>query len=406
MESRLKKIDGSVTVEAAIALPVFICVILTIGFFIRVFYIQEIMQHAMVETVNKMSSYSYIYYKSGLYDLQRELEEGLRDDTELLSHIDDTKKSLYDARATLKEDVEALKRHMTEGNYAQGMDTIFNSVDVIKGAKNQVADLGKAIGGLDFNTLLGLFANETWREAKTSTGGFFALRLMEEHLINSSTTNLNQRLLKLSIVDGIEGLDFSESKLLEENHDIEICIKYKIALPLPINIIGPITVKQRAVARAWMGGDTPVNFSAGGTRFPEELVDEVVEAGYDIWSLPVFDRGRKIKRLLGTNVNEDFPIVDKLEEGTITSIRSHDTRLKSNQGSSFNRQLKEDLRRILEYSERSFKGVTIGVRDYNEKELNLVFPDVELDQQQINAINEIIDVANSNGIRIKITVVR
>lgn len=406
MKSRFKKSEGSVTVEAAIVLPVFLCAVLTIGFLIRIFYVQEIIQHAMTETVNEMSTYSYIYYKSGLYDLQKGMEQGLEEEAQIISHLDDTMQSLNAARTALAEDVEALKKHLSVKNYPQAIDILFNSAYVIKGAQEQVADLVKVTEGLDLNSLLGLLANGAWREVKASTGGFFALTLMEKHLVTASTTNLNQRLLKLNIVNGVEGLDFSDSKLLEGNHDIELCVEYKIALPLPINIIGPITVKQRAAARAWLDGDMSNSSAPGEGEFPEELADEVVEAGYDIWSLPVFKRGREIKRLLGTNVDENFPIVDKFDKGTITSIRSHDTRLVSNKGSSFIRQLNEDLRRILEYRERSFKGVTIGPGDYNKKELNLVFPDIGLEQTQIDAIYELIETAHSKGIKIKITVVR
>lgn len=407
MNKSYKKNDGSVTVEAAIVLPIFICVILTIGFFIRVYYIQEILQHAITEAVNEMSSYSYIYYKSGLYDLQKEIDEGLKDDTQLLSHLDNTKNTFKDARAKLVVDIEALKNHISEDNYSQGLDSFLNIIDVIKGARKQVDELMEVVGGLDVESLLGLMAEEAWREGKTSTGGIFTTQLMKKHLITSDRMDLNKRLLELNIVDGLDGIDFSDSKLLENNQDIEICIKYKIALPLPIKIIDSIPMKQRAVARAWMGGDISTSVtSSGGSKLPEDLVDEIVEAGYDIWSLPVFQRGREIKGLLGMNVNEDFPIVDKLEDGIITSIRSHDTRLKSNQGASFGRQLREDLRRILEYSEATFEGISIGVGDYVGKELNLVFPDVELDQQQINTLYEMIEVADSNNIKIKITVVK
>lgn len=426
--SNLKDKKGSITVEAALVLPIFICAVLTIGFLIKVYYVQEIFQQAITEAANEISSYSYVYYASGLYDIQEDIDSGLQEKAKeaegLIAETEDfynnlleTKESVVRTKASLEGSISEFKQHMTQRAFSQGMDRIFATIDEVKYTKSQVEALLEKLNaltekGLDnpqekLKSFAALMGSEAWRNGKAFLGGMLTQQLMEKHLVTLEDNSISSRLLKLNVIDGIEGLDLSESSFFEGNEDIHIVLKYKIKIPLPIDVVKAIPIRQEATARGWLGGDFPSDMASQvrTSKLPHELVDEVVEAGYDIWALKTFDRGRGIKRLLGTNIDEDFPIIDKLENNTITSIRTHDTRLKSNQGSSFMLQLKEDLRRIADYVERSFRGFNIGPEDYSSKELNLVFPDVEITEEQIACLYDIRKLAADKGIRVKITVV-
>jgi len=55
-----KKNDGSITVEAAIVLPLFMCVILTITFFIRIYQTHETIQFALDETAEYFAEIQYV----------------------------------------------------------------------------------------------------------------------------------------------------------------------------------------------------------------------------------------------------------------------------------------------------------------------------------------------------------
>ena len=61
------------TVEAAISLPLFICVFLSIAFFMRVAYIHNNVQYAINGAANELSTYSYLYSISGLQALNDEI---------------------------------------------------------------------------------------------------------------------------------------------------------------------------------------------------------------------------------------------------------------------------------------------------------------------------------------------
>lgn len=51
---------GSLTVEAALFLPVFIIAVLTIGFIMKIFYVQEYVQHALADETTKIAAEAYM----------------------------------------------------------------------------------------------------------------------------------------------------------------------------------------------------------------------------------------------------------------------------------------------------------------------------------------------------------
>ena len=428
---KLKGKDGSITVEAAIILPIFMCVMLTFGFLIKVFYVHEIFHHAITEAASEMSIFSYAYYAGGLYQLQKEIDEGLDRNAEEMEEkiksgkdyyegLKDTSQRLLDRKDKTLQDLEELKGHIAENEFDAAIQLLGAAVEDLKGSKAELQELLEALKG--FQQLIGeayenpeaelggwlaLLGKEAWKDSKTLLGNALVGELIKKHLLAMGEVDTNKKLSRLNVVDGVEGIDFSESSFLDGNENIVIVIKYRLQVPLPINILGEIPMRQRVMARAWMGGELPSELPLRKTsKLPEDLVDEIIEAGYDVWALPVIQRAKDIKALLGGNVDENFPIVDKKLDDTITSIRTHDTRLKSNHGESFMNQLREDLRRISDFYEGSYRDTSITKSDYIKKELNLAVPDVELTEVQIRSLYEIIERAAEKSVSIKLTVVR
>ncbi|NJD02613.1 MAG: pilus assembly protein [Ruminiclostridium sp.] len=68
---------GSITVEAALVLPIFLCIVISVMFFIRVVYTHELIQHAIAETAKEMASAGYIFHVSGLGDINAKLDGGM-----------------------------------------------------------------------------------------------------------------------------------------------------------------------------------------------------------------------------------------------------------------------------------------------------------------------------------------
>jgi hypothetical protein len=207
--SKRPRESGSVTIEAAVIMPVFICVIVSIVFFVRVVFIQELIRRATVETAEEIAAFSYLVYKPGLDDkLHDWLVEGFG-------------KSLSDP--------------------GTGKD----------GMAGQDERTGK---------ILDAIKNAVVEKAAENAEGYMLMPLAHmlagRHL--SDCHGDRGYLEKLGVVGGYDGLDFSGSSFCAgETDDINIIIRYSVRIPVPLRLFGDLHFEQRACARAWMGGDNP-----------------------------------------------------------------------------------------------------------------------------------------------------
>ncbi|SCY84417.1 TadE/TadG family type IV pilus assembly protein [Alkaliphilus peptidifermentans] len=368
---------GSITVEAAIVLPFFISIILTIGFISRTLYLHELIQHGITETANEVASIGYIYHKSGIRDLQKDLEDGLAEKSEpIKEHINTVRQSYDNITETQKSIVNII-----QGTQISANDT----VEQLKEGSlhNPIEEL---------NSLIGLVGEVIWNKGKTDLERLLIQQLINKHLITNKQNDINKRLIALGVIDGWKGLDFQRSTFFNRNDEINIIVTYKINT-FPLRIIKEIPIMQRVTVRAWMGGGKLISSEAENSisyesNIPQDLVDEVIEAGFDIWSLPVLERGRAIKEILNRNLDQQFPIIDHFENRTVESIRSHDTRLISNTDRGLFYQITSDIRRLDDFTERTYKGITIKPEDYDNKLLTIVIPDIDLSDEQIKSLRD------------------
>lgn len=224
-----KNRKGALTVEAALVLPIFICAILTIGFLTKAVYTHEIVQNAINEAANEMASSSYIYYISGMNDIDKtinhEIDEKKRKSVEYANYVLDLYKDLNDI-IQIQPETENIPN-----------DSSNEMLSVIASISEIGANKGKTIIG---NKLIKSY-------------------IKRHGLTDSRLKSLN-----------IDRLDFSSSTYFENDEDIDVIVKYKINIPLPIKIVEHISIVQRATVRAWMGGDE--------VSMTSEL-DDVIEQG-------------------------------------------------------------------------------------------------------------------------------
>ncbi|MTI47481.1 MAG: pilus assembly protein [Firmicutes bacterium] len=246
MSNNSSKNKGSLTVEASIVLPFFICVILTIGFFIRIVHTHEVIQYAIDETANDIASYSYIYYSSDFFDMEKKLEESTN-----YPNVWNRK----DDHDEIEKITEEIKRVINKKSHSSNsLELLFKLLSNIK-----EFNIEKVIEDLDTVGKIELI-----NYIKNQVGNVIANKQIEDYILPSFNGSLEEKLKKLNIVtksdnglDLINGIDISKSRYLKENNEIEIIATYKINLPLPIDFIGDIPIIQRASTRAWMGGNNP-----------------------------------------------------------------------------------------------------------------------------------------------------
>jgi hypothetical protein len=201
---------GSVTVEAAMVMPLFICIVVSIMFFVRVVYIHELVRRAASETAAEIASFSYLVHKPGIDDGVHEwLVKGFG---EVVAGADGTYTG--DSRA----------------------NTVANTIlETVKNAAVQ-----KAAGEIENLMLMPL------------------LHLLASRHLSDPSGMQGDYLERLGVVGGYNGLDFSGSSFCgNETEDINVVVRYDIRIPVPIKIFGDLHFEQKACARAWLEGDNP-----------------------------------------------------------------------------------------------------------------------------------------------------
>ena len=282
----MNKQRGSITIEAAVALPIFLFCILAFAYFIRVVYIQERIQHAITNSANELSMYSYLYGKSGLLDVVT----GSRNEADkaknwLIEDVSTAANAFQDATHSANNLMLEVKDvSNTISNIRNSADMSFdikmNASDIIGSIKSLIGELNTKRRNIETNikelhasvqtsvnaidsiiensqNTVGLLAYEGMSALETSIGNACIKALMKKHITDDELTSY-------FVIDGMDGLDFGRSRYFirdggigsadEPVEDvIDIIVTYKIKIPLPIKFIDEIPLVQRVSVRAWTG---------------------------------------------------------------------------------------------------------------------------------------------------------
>jgi hypothetical protein len=328
----IKDVKGSITVEGAIALPIFLCIIISITFLIKVVYINEEIHYAISSAANEMAYTSYLYHVSGLQEKQESFYETIEEilDSFLVSFLED---SSGDFSETILEELKSFAIKITKG---------------------------------------------TFDDLKTEICIPMVKLYIKKYLPDMD----------------LDELDFSHSSFFEEDaNDIDIIVRYKINVPMPIKVLPELVMTQRAIVNAWMGGDKPENNSGEETD--------------NIWSLNNFQRGKKIRKIFGANLPENFPVLSRYEGDKATIIKSMDTTAQTYQNAE------AVINRIDQYIDKlaQYKGqevpwgsskIQIKEKDIKSRELIFVIPSNQLLEEVEEAFELCMLKAVNKGVVLRI----
>lgn len=383
---------GAVTLEAAIVLPVVLCAFFSVVFLIRAAYTYSLIHHALSETALEMASAGYIYHISGIRDLHDTVRNTINDRTEFL---EDQAGIVVDAFGYLYGSDSDLPANTGWNPAGPGLEDVEEKF-------SRIFDYTKDIAAdpLDeIKTIACCIAGGTFDDMKTQLFIPIVRLYMKKHLVTDEITDAEERLRSLNVVDGLSGLDFSGSSFLSDrNEDIDIVVRYRIRLPLPIRFTGDLEIVQRARARAWLGGDTKKGVLGDDRDSP---------GGDDIWSLSNFQRGLKIRRIFGANLPDSFPVIARYEAGRAVMIKSMDITAASYQnGGTVEKTLKRYLKELREYQGQDKPwgrdGIVIRKEDIRKKELLLVIPENKADDAIEAVLDDVVRYADSIGINMVI----
>jgi len=270
----LKREKGSLTVEASLVLPIFICAILTIGFLTKLVYTHEIIQHAIDDAANEMASSCYLYYTSGVYDIDDTISSNLEEKKEKSKeHIDsilDCYGELNDSISQIENNSKDIYENVSNGKINEVSDLVDGIISQGENISGNVNDAGAVIKDIandpkgEMISLAALIAKEGYDTGKTAVGNTLIRHYIKKHGLT------DDRLKSLSI----DGLDFSSSTYFQDNEDIDVIVKYNVSIPLPIRFINNIHIVQRSAARAWMGGEDGPSEAEIGEEDTDDKDDE------------------------------------------------------------------------------------------------------------------------------------
>lgn len=395
---------GSITIEAAIVLPVFICVVISLSMLIKLIYIHDIIQHSIDEAASELAAYAYIYHVSDLQRVDDSIKDNLQDNSDKAEgHIEtvvnafDTLENAYTTGSDFVEGVEST----TESDMGFGSKVD----DIISKTKDLITEGGQLSNqGIDninqlqqafeeackdpkkeAESIAWMLSKGIYSDAKTVLVVPLVKYTVRKYLFDDNLGNADQYFNKLNIYQNFEGLDFYSSTFFDGDENIDIVVKYRVNLPLPVKILPDIYMLQRSTTRAWLnGGD--------GTSLQET----------SIWDLPNKQRGMKIEELYGGNLPYDFPAIDIYDSTTKIgiSIKSINLNSKSYQDkANLNRLLKQYVDDIKTQSTINYKQKNYYLEG---KKLLFVIPKGSINDVNGAVLEQIKIYSKNNGIDITV----
>ena len=137
-----------------------------------------------------------------------------------------------------------------------------------------------------------------------------------------------------------------------------------------------------------------------------EYADKVVKTDKDAWVMAPVKRGDYLDDVFGNNLGHNFPVIDKLENRVITSIKSMDLSLKSYQTSNgiFGKILK-DASALNNFKQKFWAKQTISLADYDSKVLQIILPNMSITAEQMLGLQAAeLYINNQYGIQLLITI--
>lgn len=396
---------GSITIEAAIVLPVFICVVISLTMLIKLIYIHDIIQHSIDEAANELAAYAYIYHVSDLQRIDDTIKDNLQDNADKAEgHIGvvvnafDTLENAYTTGSDFAEDIGSTAESGME--LGPKIDHIVNKTkdlltegeQLSKDGIDNINQLQKAFEEVckdpksEAESIAWMLSKGIYSDAKTVVAVPLVKYTVRKYLFENTLGNVDKAFNKLNIYKNFEGMDFYSSTFFDGNENIDIIVKYRVELPLPVKVLPDIYMVQRSTVRAWLnGGD-------GVTTLNET----------NIWDLPNKERGMKIEEIYGGNLPYDFPVIDIYDKSSKigTSIKSINLNSKSYQDkANLTKLLKQYVEDINTHSTISYKNEKYHLEG---KELIFVIPKGSINDTSSTVLEQIKSYAKNNGIGITV----
>lgn len=259
MKSKREK--GALTVEACIALTIFLMVFVTILYIMRIVFAYGIMQHALNQTAKEFSTYSYYYAVSGMADINGQIHSstaaGVASFDENVSNIVNVYDSFNTLGGSVKEAGENASNgdlsgtlaslQSVSGNYEDFKESAGAAGNTIKSIVNDPVAAIKSVGSV--------FLSGGNESAKTFLCGEISRSLMSKYISGNGYDAANTRLKNLRIAGGLDDVDFSASEFWSSGapNEIKLVVCYTIEPIFPFKIVDKLNFVNTVTVRGWSG---------------------------------------------------------------------------------------------------------------------------------------------------------
>ncbi|MDO5407850.1 MAG: TadE/TadG family type IV pilus assembly protein [Eubacteriales bacterium] len=334
---RIRQKKGSLTIEASIVYPIFMMIIVTMLYIMRIVYAYGLVQHAVAQTARELSMYTYIYQVTGANDIYQSAQSAASDRTTQFNQDADHVVKLYQSL-------------MNDGYTGQTYEGTTDPVEILKNVGGAL--VGEASSELN-NRLFELVA-------KPMVAGYIGA--------DSMGNSADSRLKALRVIGGLDGIDFSSSSFFEDGTSIDLVACYTIDPLMPIDIMPKLNLMNRASVRG-MSGKTIFSRKADDGQAQEKSV----------WDMESdVKRGKAIQEQEGVrNLPDNFKTFSAFDAGSgkATAEKSIDLRSASYQDvSKIRNAIRSKCSDMENYTKTTYAGVTLDPSEIRSKELILYIP--------------------------------
>lgn len=205
MRNQQRWVRGSISIEASVSLVLFLFVTLGLLFFIRISRIQAAVQYSLNMAALEMSQYTYLYYASGLYDLDQDIKASGADAQEVLSdatdRLDQSALGIETIFSSITSDGINAVNDLTQGNVDGALEQFKEQSALLQSEGKNIAeqmdglkDLATQVGSdpVSFARSLAALAGSTGLDALKGRliGGLFG-RSMCESILETGRMPMN-----------------------------------------------------------------------------------------------------------------------------------------------------------------------------------------------------------------------
>ena len=283
MKRKFRDESGSVTIEAAISLSVFMFASITILTIVNICIVQTKIGIAINSTAKELSHYSYLYSLTGLNDSHKELADGAQKTEEEINGL------ISDVNDVFTE-IQNVGKTMTDPNASRDTpEDITNMLNELKDGYNNVSEAGgklkETLATLAEDPkhlamgLAKIAANDGWNLVMSRLiAAPLSEVLCKKNLVPQKNGNVESYLSSLGVVPGADNryLDFSKSTIFPNgSNEIRVTVSYdaKLVALLPIDFTFHFC--QSAVTNGWLAGKDSY-------RTTEEVLKS--ETNHSIWT--------------------------------------------------------------------------------------------------------------------------